>query len=217
MKRLEDQEIFEIELLEWMKNKGFLQRLIFGGGTMLRLCHELNRFSIDLDFWSYRLKNPESYYEELNLALSEKYDITDAANKFNTILLEIRRPQKTGRLKIEIRKNGDEWDFEERIAFSTFSNRQVFLRVFTLEQMMKNKIAALIQRKEIRDAFDLEFILKKGLKLTADKKDTKKIQDIIAGFTIRDYKVTLGSLIEKSQRGYYAGNNFSFLLEKIIE
>ena len=29
------QEIFKIEVLAWLKNKGFLCNMIFGGGTML--------------------------------------------------------------------------------------------------------------------------------------------------------------------------------------
>jgi len=44
-------EIFEIEILDKMNSAKVLQSLVFGGGTMLRLCHELNRYSADLDFW----------------------------------------------------------------------------------------------------------------------------------------------------------------------
>ena len=44
-------EIFEIEVLEKMKSTKILDPLVFGGGTMLRLCHELGRYSVDLDFW----------------------------------------------------------------------------------------------------------------------------------------------------------------------
>jgi len=35
MNDLIQQEIFEIEVLTWLKNNGFLRNLIFGGGTML--------------------------------------------------------------------------------------------------------------------------------------------------------------------------------------
>ncbi|MDH3259067.1 MAG: nucleotidyl transferase AbiEii/AbiGii toxin family protein, partial [Deltaproteobacteria bacterium] len=40
-----------MEVLEKLKNTGLLEPLVFGGGTMLRLCHELKRYSADLDFW----------------------------------------------------------------------------------------------------------------------------------------------------------------------
>ena len=50
-------EIFEIEVFDRMKSARALNPLVFGGGTMLRLCHELNRYSTDLDFWFVK-KNP---------------------------------------------------------------------------------------------------------------------------------------------------------------
>ena len=48
---LSQHEVFEIEVLEKMNSSKMLDPLIFGGGSMLRLCHELNRYSVDLDFW----------------------------------------------------------------------------------------------------------------------------------------------------------------------
>ena len=46
-----EHEKFEIEVLDKMNSLKKLEPLVFGGGTMLRLCHELNRYSVDLDFW----------------------------------------------------------------------------------------------------------------------------------------------------------------------
>jgi hypothetical protein len=46
---LQQHEIFEIEVLDLMKNARILGPLVFGGGSMLRLCHELNRYSVDLE------------------------------------------------------------------------------------------------------------------------------------------------------------------------
>ena len=51
MSDLVKQEQFEIEVLDKLNSKRFLECLVFGGGTMLRLCYGLNRFSVDLDFW----------------------------------------------------------------------------------------------------------------------------------------------------------------------
>jgi len=48
---LKQHEIFEIDVLEKMNSIKVLEPLVFGGGSMLRLCHELNRYSADLDFW----------------------------------------------------------------------------------------------------------------------------------------------------------------------
>jgi predicted nucleotidyltransferase component of viral defense system len=51
---LEKHEVFEIEVLDRLNSAKLLDPLVFGGGTMLRLCHELNRYSVDLDFWFVR-------------------------------------------------------------------------------------------------------------------------------------------------------------------
>jgi predicted nucleotidyltransferase component of viral defense system len=55
MDTLRQHEIFEIEVLDKMKSAKVLDHLVFGGGTMLRLCHELSRYSIDLDFWFIKI------------------------------------------------------------------------------------------------------------------------------------------------------------------
>ncbi|MEA1927363.1 MAG: nucleotidyl transferase AbiEii/AbiGii toxin family protein [Candidatus Auribacterota bacterium] len=51
MRDLIQQERFELEVLDRLKSARLLDRLVFGGGTMLRLCFGLNRYSVDLDFW----------------------------------------------------------------------------------------------------------------------------------------------------------------------
>ena len=66
MQDLIEQERFEIEVLDRLNSGRFLRIFIFCGGTMLRLCHGLDRFSLDLDFWrvdqSPRAKNFQGSY-----------------------------------------------------------------------------------------------------------------------------------------------------------
>ncbi len=56
-------EVFEIEILDKMNSAKVLEPLVFGGGTMLRLCHELNRYSVDLDFWFIKRIPQEKYFD----------------------------------------------------------------------------------------------------------------------------------------------------------
>ena len=51
MQDLIEQERYEMEVLDRLNSGRFLRFFIFCGGTMLRLCHGLDRFSLDLDFW----------------------------------------------------------------------------------------------------------------------------------------------------------------------
>jgi predicted nucleotidyltransferase component of viral defense system len=212
---LRKHEIFEIEVLERLKNAGFLVPLVFTGGTMLRLCYELKRYSADLDFWFIRKIDQKVYFAQLKKYLSEFYDLTDARIKFNTLLVEIRFKAYPKRLIIEIRKEIKRCDFQERIAFSTYSTKQVVLKVHTLEQVMRNKIEAALQRKDIRDFFDLEFLLRQGVALETESKNFIELKKIIGKFKENDYRVTLGSVLDSATRKYYLKNRFDFLLRKI--
>ncbi|MBU1291478.1 nucleotidyl transferase AbiEii/AbiGii toxin family protein [bacterium] len=217
MNDLIQQEIFEIEVLAWLKNKGFLRNMIFGGGTMLRLCYGLKRYSVDLDFWTYRVDRIDQFFINLKDSLKTDYDLTDAQNKYYTLLFEIKKAPYPRKLKIEIRKENKESDFRETIAYSPYSNQQVLLKSFTLEQMMKNKIKALLERKEIRDVFDIEFLSRKSVNISANYEELQKIKEIIKGFKKRDYYVTLGSLLDDDTREYYKEVKFTYLLGIIDE
>jgi len=104
MQDLIKQEKFELEVLEKLNSKRLLSGLVFAGGTALRLCYGLNRFSVDLDFWITKKTNPKTLFAKLKKCLKEGYEVRDAANKFNTILFEIRAKGYPRSLKIEIRK-----------------------------------------------------------------------------------------------------------------
>ncbi|MDD5665664.1 MAG: nucleotidyl transferase AbiEii/AbiGii toxin family protein, partial [Candidatus Omnitrophica bacterium] len=71
MDTLRRHEVFEIEVLERLKNKGLLSPLVFVGGTMLRLCYELNRYSTDLDFWFVKKVGLKAYFKKLKDSLAE--------------------------------------------------------------------------------------------------------------------------------------------------
>lgn len=216
MNIFEKHEIFEIEVLEKLKNARLLDSLVFGGGTMLRLCHELKRYSVDLDFWRIKDTAETTLFDKIKDVLQQNYDITDAQMKHFTILFEIRSGYFPKRLKIEIRKEIRDWDFQEKIAYSKFSTKQVVLKAHTLEQTMKNKIAALSERVEIRDGFDIEFLLRQGIPLP-DLSDVDKTKMIarLNGFKENDFKVKLGSILESDIRAYYIENQFNYLRQKL--
>lgn len=213
---LRQHEIFEIEVLEKMNSVKVLEPLVFGGGSMLRLCHELNRYSVDLDFWMIKKISQKDYFEKVRQAFNKVYEITDSQIKHYTILFELRSALYPKRLKIEIRREIKDWDFQEKIAFSKFSTKQVVLKAHTLEQTMTNKIAAFLERGEIRDSFDIEFLLRRGVKLPVfNKKQLNQFQKKLKGLKENDFKVKLGSILEDDIREYYFTNRFSYIEEKL--
>jgi len=216
MDTLRQHELFEIEVLDRMRSFKMLDPIVFGGGTMLRLCHQLNRYSADLDFWFVRQTDQDKYFSNLIKCFENEYEITDEQVKRSTLLLELRAGSYPKRLKIEIRRKMQPIDFQEKIAFSTFAAKQVVLKALTLEQAMKNKFAAFMDRGEVRDGFDIEFLLRKGIDLPEMNPELiKKFRKKIRGLKDLDFKVKLGSIVEDSIRGYYTHQKFVYLEEKL--
>jgi hypothetical protein len=132
-------------------------------------------------------------------------------------LFEFRSSSVNRSLKIEIRKEQTNFEWEYKIAFSRFTTKQVMVKALTLEQMMKNKFEALLSRKIIRDAFDIEFLLMRGINLPSDITKLEKALQIINNFKEQDYKVTLGSILDEKDRKFYLTNKFKFLKEEITK
>lgn len=211
MQDLIAQEQFEMEVLDRLNSMRFLRALIFGGGTMLRLCHGLDRYSVDLDFWLNDPSLAENLFADIKLYLTRFYTLRDAASKHFSLLFELGSTSYAQHLKIEIRKNPGRPETETAIAYSPHSNRQVLVRVMTLNQMMLLKILALLDRGEIRDAYDIEFMVKRGIPLQAKTEVLEKIRQRINRFTKVDYSSKLGSLLEPEKRAYYREQNFRIL------
>ncbi len=216
MNIFQQHEIFEIQALDKLHRARALEPLVFGGGTMLRLCHDLPRYSVDLDFWFIKTVKEDEYFFKLRRLLGEDYEITDAEIKHYIIIFELRSPLYPKRLKIEIRRKILDWDYQEKIAFSRFSTFQVVVKAHTLEQTMKNKVAAFLDRAEIRDCFDIEFLLRRGVELPSlDTESKSKFQNKLKGLKEVDFKVKLGSILEENVRKYYVSQGFAYLQEKL--
>lgn len=87
MNIFQQHEIFEIEVLDWLRRSRALDPLVFGGGTMLRLCHELSRYSVDLDFWFIKAIQENEFFSIIQQSLGKDYEITDARITHYTIRL----------------------------------------------------------------------------------------------------------------------------------
>jgi len=205
-------EQFELEILSRMQSGRLLDALVFTGGTMLRLCHGLERYSVDLDF-----RAPKNgmdwtrYARSLKEHLSRDYRVVDAANKRYSIVVELKSPAYPRSLKIEIRKDVSAVKTEMNIAYSPASTIQVIVKTVALDEMMKMKIEAFLNRKEIRDAYDLEFLINRGIKFGADAKTAGRLLTGVEELGKKDFSVKLGALLPADLRKYYRQNGFKIL------
>lgn len=217
MRDLIKHEQFEMEVLEKLHKKKALLKLIFVGGTMLRLCYGLDRYSVDLDFWIYKKEERDKIFNDIKKIITENYAVKDIYNKHFTMLFEFKSNKYPRALKIEIKKEEKEIKPVKAIAYTPHSNIQVIVNTLSLDKMIEEKVNALIDRREIRDAYDVEFLLKKGIKLNIDLKKAFEIKNVILGFKKTDYKVKLSSILPPEKRNYYVESNFKILLSYLNE
>jgi len=81
---------------------------------------------------------------------------------------------------------------------------------------MKNKIDAFLDRGEIRDCFDIEFLVRRGVDLSGELgMRSIEFKKKLSRFKERDFTIKLGSILESDIRGYYIENRFRFLDEEL--
>jgi len=203
-------------MLQWLGSKRFLASLAFGGETMLRLCHELPRYSLGLDFSFFKEEGYDGFYNRLYTAFLQDHTISNAQNRDHSIVVEVEKENRMPKLKIEITKTTvSPGSTEEKIAFSPHFPTQILVRGFTLQQMLQNKILSLLAHGEIRDAFDIEFFVRKGVDLNLSEVEKKKVLKKLKGFKKRDFDVKLGGILQPELRDYYRRQRFAYLEEKL--
>ena len=220
MKILKQHEQMEMFVLDEMRKIKILDQMIFGGGTMLRLCFDLPRYSVDLDFYLKDDKHPfRPWADKFSKCLGELGAVvTDHQEKHFTYLWEFKLADYPRKLKIEARKEPKEAEQTEiTIAHSPFSPLQVRLTTLSLQQMWINKVRALTDRVEIRDAYDLEFLTRRraGSFEALDKAVLGKMMTTVEAFTKQDFKVKLGSVLDEEERKTVLSNRFGYLKSKI--
>ena len=81
---------------------------------------------------------------------------------------------------------------------------------------MKNQIQAFLDRGEIRDCFDIEFLLQRGIEFPSrfdSQRDESKKQ--LSGLKERDFTAKLSFILEIDIRQYYVLNRFNHIEEKL--
>jgi len=145
-----------IEVVQAVAKSVAGSHLAFKGGTALKLFYDLPRYSEDIDYDFLGKISPPKMMDILkSLVAKKKWEVTDDAVKYNTILLELRfaGPERNFRVKIEISTR------EKELKTTIQSLRGV--PVLTLEPsfLMTEKLITFIERQAGRDIIDAWFIL----------------------------------------------------------
>jgi predicted nucleotidyltransferase component of viral defense system len=188
-------EIMQEIALAGLYRSGFFDKAAFYGGTALRIFHNLDRFSEDLDFSLLQVDQDfslEKYQEGIvnefaalgmNVSISEKQkvmrnNINSAFLKSETLWRELKLetviPQigldTKANMKIKIEVDTEpplNFKVEEKLLLRPFA---FYVRCFTLPDLFAGKMHALLFRKwgtnvKGRDWYDMEWYIKRGIEL----------------------------------------------------
>ena len=151
-----------IEVVQALAKSRAGSQIIFKGGTALKLFYELPRYSEDIDYDSLPGVPSQKLMDIIkNLCKKRRWEITDEALKYYTLLFELRfaGPERNFRVKIEISTR------EKELRTAIMPLRGV--PVLTLEPsfLMTEKLLTFLERQDGRDIFDAWFILKNAYPL----------------------------------------------------
>jgi len=157
----------ELKFLDLLAKNKLGTKLIFYGGTALRLAYGSPRFSEDIDLIRakpFKFKEFANFIKEVARANAELWELKDIKEKRRTMfaLFLIRDGNlKNGfSLKIEAHTPAKKFSLESRLSLikSSVSIREPLLLVPTIRELQRLKKEALADRKKARDVFDLWYI-----------------------------------------------------------
>lgn len=170
-------EYVELLALEWITRSPYAAKLIFIGGTNLRLIHGIDRFSEDLDFDCKGLTENEflRMTEELVKYLQLQGLNAELRNKENARLTAFRSNvhfpellfdlQLTGHreerflMKIEAQDQGS--DYPREMAIVQRNGFSFPVPVPPISVLLSMKLCALLTRQKGRDFYDTMFLMQR--------------------------------------------------------
>ena len=168
-------EYIQLFFLKELYSQKFSEHIFFKGGTAIRLIFEGERFSEDLDFTvTVPLEDFNQFIESFFKKMSKRYSWNFKKRKTlagETYLLSAVKENEGYGLFIKL-----DFSFREKvlkpsksiietiypIIFTTFINH------LSKEEILAEKIRAIITRSKGRDIYDLWFLLNQGIALTDD-------------------------------------------------
>jgi predicted nucleotidyltransferase component of viral defense system len=154
-----EKDYFQDVLLYHLYKKS--NNFIFKGGTCLYKLYNLPRFSEDLDFSILTQKNIKETIESVARELKAKIETKKTKTSFLFKLRFSGILTQFNIVRIDVSLFNIVFGFEVKNYISPYIDIPPFsLRVLKLEEILAEKIHALIKRNNARDLYDLFFLLR---------------------------------------------------------
>ncbi len=131
----------------------FFPNAVLHGGTAIWRCYQGARFSEDIDVYLETLEGANGFFDAL---AKQGFTITKKRIKDNSIYSAMEFNRETVRFEAVFKK------IDNRILKEYETSEGLFISVYTLsaEDLVKEKVAAYLKRKKIRDLYDIYFLLR---------------------------------------------------------
>lgn len=206
--------------LSWFYQQPLTDQVFFKGGTALRVIYNSPRFSEDLDF-SSSLANVRALEDAVLGALAgiarENVDVELAESKTTSgsylSIVNFRGEGAPIAVQLEISLREGEKRGEAVTVISDFVPAYTILAL-EREQLINEKIQALLTRKKARDFYDLYFLLRANLLLPGEKGILSQALETVKN-TELDFERELKEFLPKSHWAIIRG--FPSTLQREIE
>lgn len=237
-----EKELLHYDILFILAQKGCLKNLTFRGGTALRLCYNLQRFSEDLDFVGgpdFSAKDLHELQGIIEDYIGQRYQLSvelkepkekDSASVQKVRVMKwqlsiVTRPESRDlpkqRVKIEVANIPA---YTRKLMPITVNHdflpegyTNTFVYVESLEEILADKVVACAARNDLkaRDVWDLQWLLKKRLNFNIELVHNK-----ITDYAIQDFSELLRTRIAQLQPFVYSdvflGEMGRFLDDKTV-
>jgi hypothetical protein len=220
------------DIILFILNQEYGKNMIFKGGTALRKCYGLDRFSEDLDFTCLiRIDIKELEIGLKRFAMDYEKEVSERENDVRMII-RIKGPLYTGipqsycRIQIDLsyRENITIEPNIKRIGMYIAEIPTFEISVMNEIEILAEKIRAIWTRSDAKDIYDLMFLLRKGIRFEKGLVNRKldlydsswdpKIFEERLKMDQNDWKKELGPLV-RNVPGYEETRRF--IIEKIYE
>ncbi|MCS6956729.1 MAG: nucleotidyl transferase AbiEii/AbiGii toxin family protein [Patescibacteria group bacterium] len=202
-------EYLQLVFLSYLYQLKESSKIFFKGGTAIRLLLDSSRFSEDLDFsTTYSKKEIKKIIKKIERSM--KNELADVK------ILPLYSGKEGERFRIKYQDKDLKYPLIIRLDFHQVKKIEettvsplitkfpivIFPLIchLSFEEILKEKIKALLTRGKGKDIFDFWFLLKKGIK-TKRFFDKEKLIKKIKNYSQKQLEKDLGNFLPVSQRG----------------
>ena len=189
--------------LSYLYQKRSSEKLLFKGGTALRIIYGSPRYSEDLDYTASRMTDTEvrqAIEGAIGDMRKEGFEVSMEYNKTSggwLVLLETKVASWPVRVELNLSRRKEASKGEFHLIASPYTPPYT-INALSEEELVAEKIEALLSRKKPRDYYDLYYILRSSLNKKPAIKKKRELMECAEGMDDTKIKKELKTFLPAS-------------------